>query len=187
MNNLRYELQAEIERAKGLSAQRPPDSVSRHRGRVLSQNEDPKMAEVVRFYEDLTNLLVTDIKPQPARHLQQEDWHLTCVYSHQDVTDTGSTSAKSMLFSAFVILASLSQLLHFYQACLSDYDSAMRRSLISKGNQRTRTTSLSHYSIPHLNWKKRLKNLSIHSGFSTILSHSNETSLLYFYGHYTMR
>lgn len=162
--------------------QRPPDSASRRRGRLLSQNEDPKMAEVVRFYEDLTNLLVTDIKPQPARFLNQEDWLLTCVYSHRDVADTGSTSAKSMFFPPLVKSA---RFLLSCQACLSNYGSAMRRNLTCKGNRRTRTTSLSHYSTPRLNWKKRVKNLSIHSGFSTIPSLTNEISLLYFYGHYT--
>lgn len=98
VDDLRYELQLEIERAKSLSSQKPPDSASRGRqGRVLGPNEDPKMAEVVRFYEDLTNLLVTDIKPQPGRYLLLEDWLLTCVYSYRDVVDARSSS-KSVLF-----------------------------------------------------------------------------------------
>lgn len=98
MDELRYELQAEIERAKSLSSQKQLDSAPRaRRGRVLSQNEDPKMAELVRFYEDLTNLLVTDIKPQPGRYLQLEDWLMTCVYSYQDMVATGPSSAKSAL------------------------------------------------------------------------------------------
>ena len=88
-NELRYELNMEIERSKELlekASQKLPDSVPRSRGgRIVGQSEDPKMAEVVRFYEDLTNLLVTDVKPQPARYLHFEDWLLTCVYSYRDV------------------------------------------------------------------------------------------------------
>lgn len=102
MNDLRYELQAEIERTKSLSSQRQPKIAARaRRGRVLSPNEDPKMAEVVRFYEDLTDLLVTDIKPQPARYLQLDDWLLTCLYTYQDVVGKGSSPAKSMLLFTF--------------------------------------------------------------------------------------
>jgi hypothetical protein len=162
VDDLRYELQAEIERGKSLSSQKQPDSASRaRRGRVLNQNEDPKMAEVVRFYEDLTNLLVTDIKPQPARYLQLEDWLLTCVYSHRDVVATRSSPAKSV----FSFDNSTFSALTFYQACLSNYDCAMNRIPIWRENQRARMTSPSRYNIHHLNWRKRRKHSSRRLGF----------------------
>lgn len=105
-NELRFELSMEIERSKELlekASQKPPDSVHRpYGGRVIGPSDDPKMTEVVRFYEDLTNLLVTDVKPQPARYLHVEDWLLTCIYSYRDVVSQ-KVPSKSAFLSAFLV------------------------------------------------------------------------------------
>lgn len=87
-------------RERSLSCEKQPDSTSQApRGPALSHIEDPKMAQIVRFYEDLTNLVITDItKPQSARHVQLKDWLLTCVYSYRDVGDTRSPAACELLF-----------------------------------------------------------------------------------------
>jgi hypothetical protein len=43
---------------------------------------DPKNSEVVLFYEDLTNLLVTNVKIEKGRFLNLEECQMTCVYTH---------------------------------------------------------------------------------------------------------
>ena len=64
---------------------------------MFGLNEDPKMSALVKFYEDLTNLLIVDVKPQPARNPPLEEWVITCLYSHQDMVDK-SKPTKSAFF-----------------------------------------------------------------------------------------
>lgn len=83
-------MKAEIERTKVLAskAQRQPmGSVSRPNGGLIPPHEDPKMGEVIKFYEDLTNLIVPSIKVQPGRYLKTDECLLTCCYTYKDVTD----------------------------------------------------------------------------------------------------
>ena len=91
VQDMRYELQLEIERSKGLadkSTRKQPDpTFQTRRGRLPGLSEDPKISQLVKFYEDLTNLLIVDVKPQPARHPPLEEWVITCLYSHQDMLD----------------------------------------------------------------------------------------------------
>ncbi|KAF9265599.1 hypothetical protein L218DRAFT_148762 [Marasmius fiardii PR-910] len=89
---LKYELQLEREAQKN----RPPGSAQRGgRGTVLG-SDDPKNTQVIKFYEDLTNLLVTNMKPIPAQS-KEEDWSLTCIYSYVGEGDDALT--KSVHFS----------------------------------------------------------------------------------------
>lgn len=46
-------------------------------------SDDPKHRELIRFYEDSTNLLVTGIKAQPAKHLKLDEWSFTCIYTYE--------------------------------------------------------------------------------------------------------
>lgn len=63
----------------------PPASASRPRTvNGLSSTEDPKFGEIIKFYEDLTNLIVPNIKPQKGKYLGTDEWVLSCVYSYVD-------------------------------------------------------------------------------------------------------
>ena len=65
--------------------QRLPPSVSRPRtGNGLSSMDDPKLAEIIKFYEDLTNLIVPNMKLQKGKYLNTEEWLLNCVYSYTE-------------------------------------------------------------------------------------------------------
>lgn len=101
VQDVRYELQLEIERSKGLadkSTRKQPDpTFQTRRGRLPGLSEDPKISQLVKFYEDLTNILIVDVKPQPARHPPLEEWVITCLYSHQDMLDK-SKPTKSGFF-----------------------------------------------------------------------------------------
>lgn len=99
--DLRFELKVEIENSKTLAAKaprNPPPSATRARqghGGVLG-TDDPKHAEVVRFYEDLTNLLVTAMKLQPGKYLGLEEWCFTCIYTYvEDDNDSVPGVKKS--------------------------------------------------------------------------------------------
>ena len=88
-NSLRIELKAEIERAKTLAVNAHLRS-SRKWPAPFSINADPKQAIITKFYEDLTNLLVPNMKPQNGKYLDIDDWLLSCVFTHRDVTDEDS-------------------------------------------------------------------------------------------------
>ncbi|KIY43529.1 hypothetical protein FISHEDRAFT_53524, partial [Fistulina hepatica ATCC 64428] len=61
--------------------------------------DDPKHSVVVNFYEDITNLLVLDIKPQPPQYMKLTEWTLSCLYSWTSV-DAGEGQEKpSISFS----------------------------------------------------------------------------------------
>ncbi|ESK88053.1 hypothetical protein Moror_10794 [Moniliophthora roreri MCA 2997] len=93
---LRYELKLERENAQKFN-HRPPGSAQRGRGGVLG-TDDPKNAEVIKFYEDITNLLVPSMKPKPGRYLNTEDWNLTCVYTYVG-EDGMENDTKSLHFT----------------------------------------------------------------------------------------
>ncbi|KAK7054635.1 hypothetical protein VNI00_003098 [Paramarasmius palmivorus] len=96
VKELQYELKLERENAQK-SNHRPPGSAQRGRGGVLG-TDDPKNTEVIKFYEDVTNLLVPSMKPKPGRYVNTEDWNLTCVYTYVgEEADAGNT--KSLHFT----------------------------------------------------------------------------------------
>ncbi|KAG6889815.1 hypothetical protein C0995_014292 [Termitomyces sp. Mi166 len=100
--NLRSDLSAEIERSATLAtkANRVPPSASRGGGRPAS-SDDPKHVEVVRFYEDVTNLLITRMKAIPGRYLGLDEWVLTCIYTFFDdqLDDPQSVVPQSLNFT----------------------------------------------------------------------------------------
>ena len=63
----------------------PPASVSRPRTvNGLSSTDDLKVGEIIKFYEDLTNLIVPNMKSQKGKYLGTDEWILNCVYSYVD-------------------------------------------------------------------------------------------------------
>ncbi|KAJ7047024.1 hypothetical protein C8F04DRAFT_218000 [Mycena alexandri] len=95
-NDLRYELKTEQEKSQ--KAARNPPSTSRARGpNALLGSDDPKHSELVRFYEDVTNLLVTDIKIQEPKYFNLDEWSLTCIYTYSDKS-ASEASKRSLAF-----------------------------------------------------------------------------------------
>ncbi|KAF7338117.1 hypothetical protein MVEN_02036400 [Mycena venus] len=93
-SDLQFEIKAERENSQ--KATRNPPSVLRGRGpNGVLGSDDPKHSELVRFYEDVTNLLVTDIKVQEPKYLNLEEWSLTCIYTYED--KTGSEASRRSL------------------------------------------------------------------------------------------
>ncbi|KAJ7709652.1 hypothetical protein B0H17DRAFT_232025 [Mycena rosella] len=93
-SDLQYEIKTERENSQ--KASRNPPSVQRARGpNAVLGSDDPKHAELVSFYEDVTNLLVTDIKIQEPKYFNLDEWALTCVYTYAD--KTGSEASKRSL------------------------------------------------------------------------------------------
>ncbi|KAF8921026.1 hypothetical protein CPB85DRAFT_1428047 [Mucidula mucida] len=87
------ELDAEVKRSKALATQniRPPGSAQRH-GRALG-SDDPKYSTTIKFYEDLTDLLVTNVRFEKCKFDEnpEEDSILSCVYTYTDKNDPGLT------------------------------------------------------------------------------------------------
>jgi hypothetical protein len=101
VKELKYELEAEIERSSELAkSSRNPPSV--FRGRPAGA-DDPKHAEVIRFYEDLTNFLVCNMKLQRGKYFDLDEWILSCVYTYSDAEDDVSTFKKSEFLNSVLI------------------------------------------------------------------------------------
>lgn len=96
-NELRFELKAEIERSKTLADKsiRTPQVAPRSR-MAGAAFEDPKNAEVIRFYEDLTNLLVTSMKHQTSHRPGADEWILKCIYTYSEDDIATDALQKSM-------------------------------------------------------------------------------------------
>lgn len=91
---LKWELDAEIDRFKEMAekSSRYPPSASRGRP---GGADDPKGVEIIRFYEDLTNFLVCNMKMQKGKYLNLEEWILSCVYTYIGLDDDASSAGKS--------------------------------------------------------------------------------------------
>ncbi|KAL0066436.1 hypothetical protein AAF712_006478 [Marasmius tenuissimus] len=85
----------DLRRERENLVKKPPGSAQRGRGNPLGY-DDPKHTEVIKFYEDSTNLLIPHLKVQPGNH-GKDDWILTCIYSY--VGDGESPPTKSLNFS----------------------------------------------------------------------------------------
>jgi hypothetical protein len=83
---LAYELNLEIERSKELAIKVSRKAPAAARDRPGGA-DDPKHAEVIRFYEDLTNLLVCSMKLQKANRFNLDEWVLSCIYSYEANSD----------------------------------------------------------------------------------------------------
>ncbi|KAJ6502332.1 hypothetical protein C8R45DRAFT_616042 [Mycena sanguinolenta] len=96
-SDLQYEIK--IERENSQKASRNPPSALRGRGpNGVLGSDDPKHSELVKFYEDVTNLLVMDIKIHESKYLKLDECALTCLYTYVD--KTGSPESKrSLAFS----------------------------------------------------------------------------------------
>ncbi|KAF7323137.1 hypothetical protein HMN09_00093900 [Mycena chlorophos] len=96
IKDLEYEVHVERDNAARAqkTAARNPAPPARGGGRgpnpVLGA-DDPKYSELVKFYEDITNTLVTDIKIQDAKYLGLHEWTLTCMYTHADKDNSDKT------------------------------------------------------------------------------------------------
>jgi hypothetical protein len=87
---LRQELDAEIQRSTILASKPGRGAAPPSRGRVgqnILGSDDPKYTEIIKFYEDVTNLLVTNMKTHPATYLDLQEWTFSCVFTY---TGTGT-------------------------------------------------------------------------------------------------
>ncbi|KAI0929030.1 hypothetical protein AcV5_006410 [Taiwanofungus camphoratus] len=80
-NVLRSDLQAEIDRGKHLASRNPPAPVTRNYVKIT---EDPKNAQVIRLYEDMTNFLVVSAKIEKGAFLNLDEPVFTCVYTYRE-------------------------------------------------------------------------------------------------------
>lgn len=101
---LRFELAAEIERSKALVVKQPPGSATRGggarpRGGGIFGTDEPKNAAVIQLYEDLTNLLVPNMRFETGKYLDLDDKCFTCVYTYVDQTgnDQGAMEQSTHL------------------------------------------------------------------------------------------
>ena len=65
----------------------PPASAASSRPRTvngLSSTDELKVGEIIKFYEDVTNLIVPNMKIQRGKFLGTDEWILNCVYSYVD-------------------------------------------------------------------------------------------------------
>ncbi|KAJ7775099.1 hypothetical protein B0H16DRAFT_1509523 [Mycena metata] len=96
-SDLEYELKTEQEKSHK-AARNPPSASRAARGpNGLLGSDDPKHSELVQFYEDVTNLLVTDIKVQEPKYLNLDEWSLTCIYTYSDKS-ASEASKRSLAF-----------------------------------------------------------------------------------------
>jgi hypothetical protein len=92
---LRRDLKAEVERSTSLASKN-----ARKQGSTAHQtsgrgDDDPKRLEVLKFYEDVTNVLVTHVKIAPSNFLDLEEWHLTCVFTFEQPPYTQDSIKQS--------------------------------------------------------------------------------------------
>ncbi|KAK7020435.1 hypothetical protein R3P38DRAFT_2969447 [Favolaschia claudopus] len=95
-SDLQYEIKTE--RENNQKNTRNPPSALRGRGpNAVLGSDDPKHSELVRFYEDVTNLLVTDIKMQEPKFFKLDECSMTCIYTYEDKT-ASEESRRSLGF-----------------------------------------------------------------------------------------
>ncbi|KAK7467369.1 hypothetical protein VKT23_004426 [Stygiomarasmius scandens] len=93
IKELRFEL--DVERQQKAAPPKPvPGSAQRGRRGMLGSDE-PKNTQLVKAYEDLTNLLIFDVKPLSRNYFDLDDWLWTCIYTY--VSQDGSIQ-KSLNF-----------------------------------------------------------------------------------------
>ncbi|PFH54148.1 hypothetical protein AMATHDRAFT_135780 [Amanita thiersii Skay4041] len=97
----RFELNVEIERSKTLadkSAVRGLQAAPRSRTGAAGL-EDSKNVKVIRFYEDITNLLVTNMRHQAGQRPGQDEWTFTCIYTYSENGISPDALQKSLSFT----------------------------------------------------------------------------------------
>jgi len=85
------ERDAEIERSKELLARAAPKGSpnSRPRPKRPFGTDDSKMTEVIKFYEDMSNLLITNVKFEHVPDSEEPDIVFHCIYTYYEMTRRG--------------------------------------------------------------------------------------------------
>ncbi|KAJ3736045.1 hypothetical protein DFJ43DRAFT_1221245 [Lentinula guzmanii] len=60
-------------------------------------SDKPQTLQLVRLYEDSTNLLIVGLKPQRSEYLNLDDWTATCVFTYISSNDVSKHSLNFML------------------------------------------------------------------------------------------
>ncbi|KAF7294785.1 hypothetical protein MIND_01016200 [Mycena indigotica] len=84
VKDLEYEVEFERENATKARQQKggPLYTPAPASGRNVLGASEPKHAELIKFYEDMTNTLVTDIKLQEPKFFNLDEWLFTCIYTY---------------------------------------------------------------------------------------------------------
>ncbi|KAJ3770765.1 hypothetical protein FB446DRAFT_742956 [Lentinula raphanica] len=80
-----FELEIEKKNYMTLKA-KTPHAPARPQSTVVGL-DGPSDVQLVRLYEDTTNLLVTRLKPQPSEYLNLDDWAATCIFTYTSSND----------------------------------------------------------------------------------------------------
>ena len=82
------ERDAEVERSKELLARAAPKGTpnSRSHPKRPFGMDDPKMTEVIKFYEDMSNLLVTNVKFEHTPDSEEPEVIFHCIYTYYEMT-----------------------------------------------------------------------------------------------------
>ncbi|KAH7873628.1 uncharacterized protein C8R40DRAFT_1112879 [Lentinula edodes] len=90
-----FELEVEKKNFLAYKAKTQHGSV-RPQGDVLGSDK-PQNLQLVRLYEDSTNLLIVGLKPQRSQYLNFDDWTATCVFTYVSSHDAKRHSLNFML------------------------------------------------------------------------------------------
>lgn len=77
---MRSDLEMEIENSKRLTARTAPTSISKSSGKLDSRN-----TLVLRLYEELTGILITNVKHDPGK-FKDDDAIFTCIQTARNAT-----------------------------------------------------------------------------------------------------
>ncbi|KAN0077189.1 hypothetical protein V8E55_011044 [Tylopilus felleus] len=82
------ERDAEIERSKELLARAAPKGTPNSRSHIKRPfgMDDPKMTEVIKFYEDMSNLLVTNVRFEHSPDSEEPEVIFHCIYTYYEMT-----------------------------------------------------------------------------------------------------
>ncbi|KAF5389827.1 hypothetical protein D9757_003581 [Collybiopsis confluens] len=92
---LEFELDAQRKSYQALKSKQQ-GSARQPRGEILG-SDHPKNLQLVRLYEDCTNLLLVGLKAQPGQYLDLEEWIVQCIFTY--VSDNDSVQTKSLNFT----------------------------------------------------------------------------------------
>lgn len=95
VKELQFELKVEREQNKQGNRNPPP---SAQRGAAAQGIGDPKAAVVLSFYEDLTNIIIPNVKPQAPQFLSEPEYDLHCVYTHAGTDEQAGTQNRTLEF-----------------------------------------------------------------------------------------
>ncbi|KAL1743475.1 hypothetical protein HDZ31DRAFT_83403 [Schizophyllum fasciatum] len=96
VKEFQFELKMEREQSKQ-GGRNPPPSVQRNAA-AKGQIDDPKPAVVLSFYEDLTNIIIPNVKPQAPQFLNEPEYDLHCIYTHAGTEEQAGSQNRSLEF-----------------------------------------------------------------------------------------